>query len=78
MPAVAGFGKGKRDGVAVGRKHVGALMWRMGIEALYRSPDTSKRRTRHTIYAYLLVESRELCDEVLEGFPSPPGRPARS
>ena len=58
----------QREGVAVGRKHVGALMWRMGIEALYRVPDTSKRRTRHTIYPYLLVEPRELCYDVLEGF----------
>ena len=32
-----------RAGYAVGRKHVGTLMKRMGIGALYRKPGTSKR-----------------------------------
>ena len=31
-----------REGFKVGRKHVGTLMKRMGIEALYRKPGTSK------------------------------------
>ena len=31
-----------REGVEVGRRHVGTLMKRMGIEALYRKPNTSK------------------------------------
>lgn len=34
-------------GVPVGRKHVATLMRRMGIEAIYRKPNTS-RRTRST------------------------------
>ncbi len=43
-----------RDGVSVGRKHVGTLMKRMGIEALYRKPSTSKKHPGHKIYPYLL------------------------
>ncbi len=43
-----------RDGVPVGRKHVGTLMKRMGIEALYRKPSTSKKHPGHKIYPYLL------------------------
>ena len=38
----------------VGRKHVGTLMRRMGIEALYRKPNTSKRHPGHQVYPYLL------------------------
>jgi putative transposase len=38
----------------VGRKHVASLMRRMGIEALYRKPDTSKPHPQHAIYPYLL------------------------
>ena len=44
----------KREGIKVGRKHVRTLMWRMGIEALYRRPNTSKRHPGHPIYPYLL------------------------
>jgi putative transposase len=44
----------KREGVKVGRKHVRTLMWRMGIEALYRKPNTSRRQPGHKIYPYLL------------------------
>ena len=40
--------------VAVGRKHVATLMRRMGIEALYRKPNTSRRHPGHKIYPYLL------------------------
>ena len=31
------------EGVAVGRRHVGTLMQRMGLQALYRRPNTSRR-----------------------------------
>jgi len=41
-------------GVQVGRKHVRTLMRRMGIEALYRKPNTSKPAPGHRIYPYLL------------------------
>lgn len=42
------------EGHAVGRKHVGTLMRKMGIEALYRRQNTSKRHAAHRIYPYLL------------------------
>ena len=38
----------------MGRKHVGTLMGRMGIEALYRVRGTSKKHPGHEIYPYLL------------------------
>ena len=39
-----------KEGVEIGRHHVATLMRRMGIEALYRRPNTSNRRqgTRST------------------------------
>ena len=42
------------EGFAVGRLHVATLMKRMGIEALYRRPSTSKPAPGHKIYPYLL------------------------
>lgn len=44
----------QREGHAVGRKHVRTLMRRMGIEPLYRKPNTSKREPGHKVYPYLL------------------------
>ena len=43
-----------QDGVEIGRCHVVTLMKRMGIEALYRRPNTSKPAPGHKIYPYLL------------------------
>ena len=43
-----------QEGFKVGRLHVATLMKRMGIEALYRKPNTSKPAPRHKIYPYLL------------------------
>jgi putative transposase len=43
-----------REGFEVGRRHVTTLMQRMGIEALYRKPNTSKKQPGHKIYPYLL------------------------
>jgi len=43
-----------REGIAVGRRHVATLMKRMGLEALYRRPNTSKPAPGHKIYPYLL------------------------
>ena len=40
--------------IVVGRKHVRTLMKRMGIEALYRKANTSRRNQAHRIYPYLL------------------------
>ena len=39
-----------REGVAIGRPHVATLMKRMGIEAIYRRPNTSKPAPGHKIY----------------------------
>ena len=44
----------RREGVAVGRRHVSSLMKRMGIEAIYRRPNTSKPAPGSKIYPYLL------------------------
>ena len=44
----------RREGHAVGRKRVSTLMTKMGIEALYRKPNTSKRHPGHKIHPYLL------------------------
>ena len=44
----------QRKGVVVGRRHVGTVMQRMGIEALAPQPGTSKRAPGHRIYPYLL------------------------
>ena len=43
-----------QEGFKVGRLHVATLMKRMGIEALYRKPNTSKPAPGHNIYPYLL------------------------
>jgi putative transposase len=42
------------EGFTIGRLHVSTLMKRMGIEALYRKPNTSKPTPGHKIYPYLL------------------------
>ena len=42
------------NGSKVGRRHVKMLMLRMGIEALYRRPRTTKPEPGHKIYPYLL------------------------
>jgi len=42
------------EGTKVGRRHVTTLMQRIGIEALYRRPNTSKPALGHKIYPYLL------------------------
>jgi putative transposase len=44
----------RREGFAVGRKHVGPLMKRIGIGAFYRKPNTSRRHAAHKIWPYLL------------------------
>ena len=44
----------KLEGVEIGRKHVSTLMKKMGIEALYRKANTSRRNQAHRIYPYLL------------------------
>ncbi|MEX4005374.1 IS3 family transposase [Paraburkholderia sp. EG285A] len=44
----------RREGIKVGRRHVRTLMKRMGIEALYCKPNTSRRDKQHKIWPYLL------------------------
>jgi transposase InsO family protein len=48
----------RREGFVAGRKHVGTLMKRMGVEALYRKPNTSRRHAAHKIWPYLLRNRR--------------------
>ena len=43
-----------KEGIEIGRCHVATLMKRMGIEAIYRKPNTSKPALGHKIYPYLL------------------------
>ncbi len=42
------------EGCKIGCRHVKTLMQRMGIEALYRRPRTTKPEPGHKIYPYLL------------------------
>jgi putative transposase len=44
----------RAKGFEVGRKHVATLMKRMGVEALYRRPNTSRKHPQNPIYPYLL------------------------
>jgi putative transposase len=43
-----------REGVEIGRRHVATLMKRMGVEAIYRRPNTSKPAPGNKVYPYLL------------------------
>jgi hypothetical protein len=49
------------EGSQIGRRHVKTLMRRMGIEALYRRPRTTKPEPGHKIYPYLL-RGKEIFD----------------
>jgi putative transposase len=42
------------EGCKVGRRHVKTLMRKMGIEALYRRPRTTRPEPGHRVYPYLL------------------------
>lgn len=44
----------KQEGIMVGRRHVATLMKKMGIEALYRRPNTSRKHPQHPVFPYLL------------------------
>jgi putative transposase len=43
-----------REGFNVGRRHIGTLMAKMGIEALYRKPNTSRKHPKNKVHPYLL------------------------
>src|SRR5260370_40040117 len=62
------------EGCKIGRRHVKTLMRRMGIEALYRRPRTTRPEPGHKIYPYLLrsleVSRRvHVCAMVLTYYP---------
>jgi putative transposase len=42
------------QGVEVGRRHVATLMQRMGMRALYRKPNTSRKHPAHPVFTYAL------------------------
>ena len=44
----------RREGLFNGRRHIATLMRRIGIEALYRRPNTSRRHPAHPVHPYLL------------------------
>jgi putative transposase len=44
----------RAEGREIGRRHVATLMRKMGVEAIYRRPNTSKPSPGHKIYPYLL------------------------
>ncbi|WP_415867891.1 IS3 family transposase [Burkholderia ubonensis] len=44
----------RREGHEVGRRRVRTLMRRMGVEALYCKPNTSRRNAQHKIWPYVL------------------------
>jgi putative transposase len=46
-------GRRAAEGSKIGRRHVSTLMRRMGIEPIYRRPNTSKPAPGHRIYPYL-------------------------
>jgi len=48
------------EGIKIGRRHVSTLMKRMGIEAIYRKPNTSKPAPGHKVYPYLLSKMQVL------------------
>jgi len=48
------------EGNKIGRRHVSTLMKRMGIEAIYRKPNTSKPAPGHKVYPYLLGKMQVL------------------
>ncbi len=44
----------RQDGTRVGRRHVATMMRKMGIEALYQRPRTTKAHPGHEVFSYLL------------------------
>jgi putative transposase len=44
----------RQEGYEIGRRHVRTLMRKMGIDVLYRKPNTSRRQAGHHVYPYLL------------------------
>jgi len=55
----------RREGQQIWRKHVRTLMKKMGIEALYRKPNTSQRHAAHPVYPYLLRDLKRAIAPIL-------------
>jgi putative transposase len=49
------------EGYPVGRKRVTGLMRKMGINAIYRRPNTSRKHPAHKVYPYLLRDLDITC-----------------
>ena len=45
-----------REGISVGRHRVRRLMRKMGLQAIYQAPRTSKPNPEHKVYPYLLKD----------------------
>jgi hypothetical protein len=43
----------RREGFVSGRKHVSTMMKRLGVEALYRKPNSGRKHAGHKIWPYL-------------------------
>lgn len=43
-----------QESIRVGRRHVATLMRKMGLEALYKRANTSRRHPQHAVFPYLL------------------------
>ncbi len=73
----------RREGFAIGRRHVATLMRRMGLEAIYRKPRTSDRHPGHKVYPYLLRDvviervNQVWALDTTYGTPRQPSRPVR-
>lgn len=50
----------KRMGYKVGRDHVRTLLRKMGLEAIFAKPFTSKPHPKHAVYPYLLRDTQIL------------------
>jgi putative transposase len=44
----------RQEGIRIGRRHVATLMNKMGIEALYRRPNTRRKHPQNPVFPYLL------------------------
>ena len=55
------------DGCEIGRRHVKTLMRRMGIEALYRRPRTTKPEPGHKIYLHQPLRKLESARDIALG-----------
>lgn len=44
----------RQEGLPVGRRHVSTLMKKMGIKALYRRPNTSRKHPQNPVFPYRL------------------------